>query len=107
MKKPKAQNSEKPAHQTVGNVFADLGFDVEESSVLKIKSDLLISIQSIAQKRGYRQRDLEKILDQPQSRISELMNGKISKMSIEKLLTYLEKLGAIPSIKIAFKKGAA
>jgi len=91
----------------VGNVFADLDFDVEVSSVLKIKSDLLISIQSIAQKRGYRQRDLEKILDQHQSRISELMNGKISKMSIEKLLTYLEKLGAIPSIKIAFKKGAA
>jgi len=28
---------------------------------------------------------LEKILDQPQPRISELLNGKISKMSAEKL----------------------
>ena len=107
MKKPKKQDDNRPTHVTTGNVFCDLGFDGEESSALKMKSDLLIEIQKIVEKRGYKQRDLGKLFDQPQSRISELINGKISQMSIEKLLGYLERLGGMPSVKVSFKKKAA
>jgi predicted XRE-type DNA-binding protein len=107
MKKIKKYDDNRPAHITTRNVFSDLGFDGEESAALKIKSDLLFAVQNIVEERGYKQRDLEKLFDQPQSRISELLNGKISKMSIEKLLGYLEKLGGTPSVKIHFKKRAA
>jgi len=43
-------------------------------------------------------------LDQPQPRISELLNGKISKMSAEKLAGYLSRLGI--EIKISARKAA-
>jgi predicted XRE-type DNA-binding protein len=55
-------------------------------------------------KRKLRPRQLEKILDQPQPRISELLNGKISKMSAEKLAGYLSRLGV--EIKISAHKAA-
>lgn len=81
------------------NIFDLLGFSQADSEALKVKAYLLSEIIRIARKRGYSSRDLEKILDQPQPRISEIMNGKISKMSIEKLILYLEKLGVSISIK--------
>jgi predicted XRE-type DNA-binding protein len=81
------------------NIFDLLGFSSFESEALKVRAYLLTEIIRIVQKRKYTPRDLEKILDQPQPRISEIMNGKISKMSIEKLIFYLEKLGVSISIK--------
>ena len=57
----------------------------------------------IIENKGYDQRALQKILDVPQSRVSELMTGKISKMSAEKLVSYLDKLGGmITSIAVTF-----
>ena len=105
-KKTKKPIKSTPTHTTTGNVFSDLGFDHSEAIGLKMKSDLLIAIQNIVQKRGHKSRDLEKLFDQPQSRVSELMTGKISKMSIERLLGYLERLGGHSSVKISFRKAA-
>lgn len=45
------------------------------------------------EKRRLKARQLEKILDQPQPLISELLGGKISQMSAEKLVGYLSRLG--------------
>jgi len=44
---------------------------------------------------------LESILDQPQLRISDLLNGKISKMSSAKLAGYLFRLGIEVNISSA------
>ncbi len=90
------------SHVTTGSVFKDLGFDEAESEALEIKAALLNSILDVVEKRGYKQRDLEKVLDQPQPRVSELLNGKISKMSIEKLLNYLQHLGGLTQIRVTF-----
>ncbi len=92
-----------PGHVTTGNIFADLGFNKTESAALRIKADLLTSIQNITKARGYKQRDLEKILDQPQPRISELLLGKISRMSIDKLVDYLHRLGAETKVNVTVK----
>ena len=95
-----------PAHVTEGSVFDDLGLDKVESSALKMKTSLLDAIQGIVAKRGYKQRALEKILDQPQPRVSELLRGKISKLSIERLLDYLQRLGGLPEVHIRFHNPA-
>ena len=55
-------------------------------------------------KRKLKSRDLEKSLDQPQLWISEPLNGKISKMSAEKLAGYLSRLGV--EIKVSAGKAA-
>lgn len=76
------------------NVIDDLGFSEEGAAIVKLKIDLLSALLAIVKSRGYSPRQLEKILDQPQPRISELMRGKISKMSVERLAGYLHRLGS-------------
>ncbi len=94
----------RPSHISKENVIDDLGFSPEEAAAVKLKANLHAEILRVVEKRKLRSRDLEKILDQPQPRISELLNGKISKMSAEKLARYLSRLGV--EIKISARKGA-
>lgn len=49
------------------------------------------------------QKELIKKLKVPQPRISELMHGKISSLSIEKLVSYLEALGVVTSVQFKNK----
>jgi predicted XRE-type DNA-binding protein len=101
----KTKTKEKmPSHVSKGNVFDDLGFSPEEAAVIKLKTSLHAEILRLVEKRNLKARQLEKILDQPQPRISELLNGKISKMSAEKLVGYLSRLGV--EIKVTTRKAA-
>ena len=87
-----------------GNVIDDLGFSPEQAAAIKLRVSLHAEILRLVEKRKLNARQLEKILDQPQPRISELLNGKISKMSAEKLAGYLSRLGV--EIKISACKAA-
>jgi len=82
----------KPAHITKGDVLDDLGFTRAEASALKIKADLLDVILREIDKRGYTQRQLVDLLDEYQPSVSNLLQGKIAKVSIEKLLYYSGRL---------------
>jgi predicted XRE-type DNA-binding protein len=84
--------SNKPSHITKGDVLDDLGFTRAEASALKIKADLLDSILREIERRSYTQRQLVDLLDEYQPSVSNLLQGKISKVSIEKLLYYSDRL---------------
>ena len=101
--KAKAKEN-KPSHISKGNVIDDLGFLPEEAAAIKLKISLHSEILRHVERRKLKARQLERILDQPQPRISELLNGKISKMSAEKLAGYLSRLGV--EIKISTRKVA-
>ena len=94
----------KASHVSKGNVLNDLGFSSEMTAVVKMKSDFFNKVISIIEKKKYTSRQLEKMFDKPQPRISELLNGKLSKLSIDKLLEYLECLGGQVSISVKVKK---
>lgn len=81
----------KPAHVTHGNVLYDLGFSPEEATALKFKAELYQAILKVAGK--YSQKKLQRILGEPQPRVSELLNGKIANKSVDKLLDYAGRLG--------------
>ena len=85
------------------SVFTQIGFSEEESKLLDRKTMLLAEITKIIRKRGYTQKQLSEILEQPQPRISELFNCKIQHISIEKLIDYLERLGAKVSLQITYE----
>ncbi len=91
------------SHITRGNVFEDLGFSKADSQVLAIKTDLHSLIVKTIKDKGYSRRDLEGVFNEPQPRISELMTGKISKLSAEKLIQYVSLLGInlriLPSLR--------
>lgn len=94
----------KPTHITKGDVLDDLGFTRAEASALKIKSDLLDAILREIDKRGYSQRQLVDLLDEYQPSVSNLLQGKIAKVSIEKLLYYSDRLNIRVSLSTESRK---
>ena len=82
------------------NVFEQIGFSPEEAAALKMKAELHSQIIKAIKRRGYTQAALQKRLDESQPRISDLMTGKISKFSLETLVTYAEALGLRPQILV-------
>lgn len=86
------KSENKPSHITRGDVFDDLGLSRSEASALKVKATLLDAILGEIEKRGYTQSQLVEILDEYQPSVSNLTRGKIAKVSVEKLLTYSDRL---------------
>lgn len=86
-----AGGSSAPSHVTRGNVLDDLGFSPAQATTLKFKADLYQAILRHARK--YSQKQLQVILAEPQPRVSELLNGKVAKKSVDKLLHYAGRLG--------------
>ena len=69
------------------NVFEQISFSPEEAAALKMRSELHSQTIETIEKRGYTQADLPKRLHESQPRVSDLTTGKISKFSLETLLT--------------------
>jgi predicted XRE-type DNA-binding protein len=84
-----------PTHVTAssGNVFEDLGFPPDKAMALLFKAKILTRILDEVRRKKYRQAELVELLDEHQPVVSNLLQGKISQMSIEKLLTYADRLG--------------
>ncbi|HEX4066241.1 MAG TPA: XRE family transcriptional regulator [Acidobacteriaceae bacterium] len=82
----------KANHITTGDVLDDLGFSRSEASALKIKASIMEAILTEIDRRGFTQRELVDVLDEYQPNVSNLLHGRISKVSIEKLLGYADRL---------------
>lgn len=89
----------KPSHVTTGNIFADLGFPPEKALALHFKAKILSAILGEVRLKKYCQRRLTELLDEHQPVVSNLLRGKISQMSIEKLLIYADRLGLALDIR--------
>jgi predicted XRE-type DNA-binding protein len=87
------KTTNRASHITRGNVLDDLGFSPEEALGLKLKARILSAILDEVRRQQYRQGQLVELLDEHQPVVSNLLRGKISQMSIEKLLGYAERLG--------------
>lgn len=90
----------KPAHITKGDVLDDLGFSRAEAAALKVKAQIFEGILGEIDRRRLTQRELVDLLDEYQPNVSNLINGRISKVSIEKLLYYAARLGLKSTIEM-------
>ena len=75
------------------NVFEAITDDLGEAADLAFRSDLISVIVDVVDDRGWSQSDLAKALDIPQPRVSELLRGKISLFSSDRLIGYVARLG--------------
>jgi predicted XRE-type DNA-binding protein len=100
-----ATKSKAPGHISRGSVLRDIALDPQERLELEIKADLHQQVLKLIRTKRLTPRQLEKKLDVPQPRVSELLNGKLSVLSIAKLLLYASQLGA--QINIRLKATAA
>jgi predicted XRE-type DNA-binding protein len=97
----------KPSHIVKGNIFDTLGFPASEASALKIKAEILSAILEHVRAQRYTQAQLIEILDEYQPSVSNLLRGRISQVSIEKLLRYADRLHLETSIAVRPIKGRA
>ena len=74
------------------NVFADL--KLPDADQLLAKAQLTFEIASIIEQRGLTQTEAAQILGVDQPKVSALMRGKLSSVSIERLCRYLNELGS-------------
>src|SRR5258708_38621005 len=91
----------KQTHITKGDVLDDLGFPRGEASALKVKGAIVEAILAETARRGFTQSELVDILDEYQPNVSNLMNGRISKVSIERLLHYADRLKMQSKIELS------
>jgi len=90
----------KPEHITRGSILRELDLDPQDVLELETKAILHHELMEIIRGKKLTPRQLEKLLDVPQPRVSELMRGKMSVLSIPKLLFYASKLGAEAEIRL-------
>jgi len=75
-------------------VFDQLGFSPEESRKAQLKVKLLGSILDIYRSKGYTQAEVAALWNKPQSRVSEILTGKLHLVRIGTLIDLLESPGA-------------
>jgi len=95
------------SHRTKGSVLDELNISEQDRLELKLKAGLHQDILKIIKRKRLAPRQLEKLFDVPQPRVSELLRGKLSLLSVSKLLYYAHLLGAHADVKLRTSKRAA
>jgi predicted XRE-type DNA-binding protein len=90
----------KPTHTTKGDILDDLGFSRAQASALKVKATIFEALLGEIDRRRLSQKQLVDLLDEYQPNVSNLLNGRISKVSIEKLLNYADRLKMKSTIEL-------
>ena len=83
-------SSKEKVHRGSGNVFADIG--VAHPERVLARAQIMSRIAEIIRERGLTQNRASKVLGIPQSKVSCLMNGKLSMFSLDHLFEFLNAL---------------
>ncbi len=84
-----------------GNIFVDLGFEPAEAAVLQMRADLMSDLRLYIERNQLSQAEAAKRLGVAQSRVSDLVQGKWEKFSLEMLITFEARLGRTTRLKVA------
>lgn len=74
-----------------GNVFRDLGIEISAEDEIRI--EIAKEITRVINSRGYTQKQVATIFGTDQAKVSQIVRGRLSGMSVERLLKYLLSLG--------------
>jgi predicted XRE-type DNA-binding protein len=91
--------SESLGHITKGSIFDEL--DPAERVVRKVKSDLWRMIVDEIDRRGVTQTAAAKLLKTHQPDVSSLMKGRVSRFSVQQLLTFAARIS--PNMTMSLK----
>ena len=89
-------------NQGKDNIFEDLGFDKSEAANLKIRADLMLALKEYIQLQEWTQEQAAEFFEETQPRISNLMNGEISRFSVDKLINMLARAGMEVKVEVSF-----
>ena len=83
-------NTKEKIHRESGNVFADIGLPHPER--VMARAQIMSRITEIIKDKGLTQKQTAELLGIPQSKVSCLMNGKLSMFSLDLLFELLNAL---------------
>ena len=81
------------------NVFEELG--LPDAANLRIRAELMHQITSYYKSTGQKQADVAKALGTTQPRLSDVINGRIDKCSIDRLVAMLDAVGRVVKVKVS------
>jgi predicted XRE-type DNA-binding protein len=102
--KSKVSSRERTPHMTRGSVLDDLGFSASEALEIKVKADIYRDLLDYIRERGFTQQELGSMLGIHQPDVSNLLNGRVSKFSVGKLIKFAGKLDLVAQVKISKPK---
>lgn len=76
-----------------GNVFTDLGFAPEAAALLAMRAELMAGLRETIAAKGWTQAEAAGHLGIGQSRVSDLVRGKVDKFSLDMLVTLATRAG--------------
>ena len=90
-------NLEIRRHRSVWDAVAD---DAGEAANLKLRSQLMDILEAYIDREGITQEEASRRFGVPRSRVSELVNGRISKFTIDKLVNMAARVGFVTRISV-------
>jgi len=89
------------AHRASGDVFRDVGFAPQDAANLRIRSELMIQVRKLIQRRRLTQAAAAKLFGVTQPRVSDLVRGRIDLFSIDMLVKMLSEAGVKVRLVVA------
>ena len=86
-----------------GNVFVDLGFSPAEARNLRMRAQLMAALRRFIEKQRLTQAEAARRLKVTQPRVSDLIRGKISRFSLDALVTMSSDAGLEVDLRITAK----
>lgn len=83
------------------DIFKVLGNDEALAENLKIRAELMHALRNYIESNELTQTEAAEIFDVSQPRVSDLVNGKIDKFTIDMLITMLSSAGIHVDVKVA------
>ncbi len=83
------------------NPFLDLGALPAEATSLHIRSQLAAVLELHIERKGWSQSEASRRLGVPQTTINKMVNGNIEKLSIESLITLLNRVSLSVGISVS------
>lgn len=102
--KSKSSSEERTPHLTRGSVLDDLGFSPSEALEIKVKAEIYRDLLQYIKEREFAQQELGTLLGIHQPDVSNLLNGRISKFSVSKLIKFAGKLNLGAQVKLTKPK---
>jgi predicted XRE-type DNA-binding protein len=84
-----------------GNVFLDLGLPPDEAAILQIRADLMAELRKFIQSKRLSPTKAAQLLAISKSRLSDLLNGKWERFSLEMLVALATRAGMHVHIETA------
>lgn len=86
------------------HVFHDLGFRAAEAEHLRVRAELMVTIERLIARRGLTQARAAKLLGVSQPRVSDIVRGRFHRFSIDALVAMLSRAGV--KVRVTTERGA-